>query len=201
MEFWNTMAEKKLLRVMIVDDEAVIRMGLKAMLATLGHQVVATAANGNDALEKAKRLKPDLLLLDIKMPGQDGLNVAETLAMEMPLPIIMLTAYTEKRLIERAANAAVMGYLVKPIHEAKLGPAIELAVARFEIMQATAQEAYKLRNQLEVREFIEAAKRILVAAGLSENEAYKRLQMTAREKRRSMREVAEAVIAVGHSGG
>ncbi len=191
------MAEKKLLRVIIVDDEAVIRMGLKAMLTTLGHQVVATAANGNDALEKAKRLKPDLLLLDIKMPGQDGLSVAETLAMEMPLPIIMLTAYTEKRLIERAANAAVMGYLVKPIHEDKLGPAIELAIARFEVMQATAQEVYKLRNQLEARELIEAAKRILVAAGLSENEAYKRLQMTARKKRRSMREVAEAVIAVG----
>jgi len=191
------MVEKSSLQIMIADDEAVIRMGLKAMLTSLGHQVVGTAANGDEALEKAKSLKPDLVLLDIKMPGQDGLAVAETLAAEMPLPILMLTAYTEKSLIERAANASVMGYLVKPVHEAKLGPAIEMALARFEAMQVTAREVYKLRNQLESRDLIEAAKRILVAAGLSENEAYKRLQMTAREKRRSMREVAEAVVAVG----
>jgi len=109
----------------------------------------------------------------------------------------MLTAYTEKVLIERAANAAVMGYLVKPINEEKLGPAIEVAVARFDTMQATAREAYKLRGQLEARELVDAAKRILIATGLSEAEAYQRMQMTARAKRRSMRQVAEAVIAVG----
>lgn len=191
------MAESQTLRIMIADDEAVIRMGLKAMLTSLGHQVAGTAANGDDALKKSRSLKPDLLLLDIKMPGQDGLAVAETLAAEMPLPILMLTAYTEKVLIERAANAAVMGYLVKPINEEKLGPAIEVAVARFGTMQATAREAYKLRGQLEVRELVDAAKRILIATGLSEAEAYQRMQMTARAKRRSMRQVAEAVIAVG----
>ena len=191
------MAESQTLRIMIADDEAVIRMGLKAMLASLGHQVVGTAANGDDALKKARSLKPDLLLLDIKMPGQDGLTVAETLTAEMPLPILMLTAYTEKVLIERAANAAVMGYLVKPINEEKLGPAIEVAVARFRTMQVTAREAYKLRGQLEARELVDAAKRILIATGLSEAEAYQRMQMTARAKRRSMRQVAEAVIAVG----
>jgi response regulator NasT len=113
------------------------------------------------------------------------------------MPIIMLTAYTEQALIERAANAAVMGYLVKPIYESKLGPMIEVALSRFEEMRAVAHEAYKLRDQLESRELVEAAKRILVAAGLSEAEAYKRLQMAAREKRRPMRQVAEAVIAVG----
>ena len=191
------MAESQTLRIMIADDEAVIRMGLKAMLTSLGHQVAGTAANGDDALKKSRSLKPDLLLLDIKMPGQDGLAVAETLAAEMPLPILMLTAYTEKVLIERAANAAVMGYLVKPINEEKLGPAIEVAVARFGTMQATAREAYKLRGQLETRELVDAAKRILIATGLSEAEAYQRMQMTARAKRRSMRQVAEAVIAVG----
>jgi AmiR/NasT family two-component response regulator len=190
-------AAKKTVRVLIVDDEAVIRMGLKTMVTSLGYQVVGTAVNGDDALEKVKTLKPDLLLLDIKMPGKDGLTVAETLAREMPLPIIMLTAYTEKAMIERAANAAVMGYLVKPINEGKLGPMIEVALTRFEDMRTVAQEAYKLRDQLEARELIEAAKRILVAAGLSEAESYQRLQMTAREKRRPMREVAEAVIAVG----
>ncbi len=191
------MAEKQKLRVVVADDEAVIRMGLKTMISSLGHQVIGTAANGDDALTRAKRLKPDLLLLDIKMPGQDGLAVAEILAAEMPMPILMLTAYTEKGLIERAANAAVMGYLVKPINEAKLGPAIELAIARFGTMQATARQAYKLRNQLEARELIDAAKRILITTGLSEAEAYQRLQMTARAKRCSMRRVAETVITVG----
>lgn len=193
------MVLKQQLRVVIADDEAVIRMGLKAMIASLGHEVAGTAANGNDALEKTRSLKPDLLLLDIKMPEQDGLTIAEFLAVEMPLPIIMLTAYTERSFIERAANAAVMGYLVKPISEDKLGPAIEVAIARFQAMQATAREAFKLRTQLETRELVDAAKRILVATGLSEDEAYHRLQMTARAKRCSMRQVAEAVIAVGQN--
>ncbi len=191
---------KKTLRVLIADDEAVIRMGLKTMVTGLGYEVIATAINGDDALEKARSLKPDLLLLDIKMPGQDGLAVAETLATEMPMPIIMLTAYTEQALIERAANAAVMGYLVKPIHEGKLAPMIEVALGRFEKMRAVAQEAYKLRDQLESRDLVEAAKRILVAAGLSETESYRRLQMAAREKRRPIHQVAEAVIAVGRKG-
>jgi two-component system, response regulator PdtaR len=193
------MVEKNVLRVLIADDEAVIRMGLKAMITSLGHIVVGAAANGEDALEKARALKPDLLLLDIKMPGKDGLTVAETLAVEMPLPIIMLTAYTEKTLIERAANASVMGYLVKPIHEGKLQPLIEVALARFASMQQTAREMYKLRSQLEAREVLEAAKKILMTTGLSESEAYNRLQLTAREKRCSMRQVAEAVIEVGHN--
>lgn len=191
------MAETKSLRVLIADDEAVIRMGLKTMVAGLGYQVVGTAADGDDVLEKAQTLRPDLLLLDIKMPGKDGLTVAEVLAATMPLPIIMLTAYTDQTMIERAANAAVLGYLVKPINEARLGPMIEVALARFESMRAVAEEVYKLRDRLEAQEVIEAAKRILVATGLPEAEAYKRLQMTAREKRRSMRDVAEAVIMVG----
>ncbi len=191
------MQTEKPLRVIIAEDEAVIRMGLKALVTSLGHQVVDTAANGLDALEKTKHLKPDLLLLDIKMPGKDGLAVAETLAVEMPLPIIMLTAFSDKTLIDRAANAAVMGYLVKPIHESKLGPMIEIALSRFEAVQAAAQEAYKLRNQMETRELIDAAKRVLIAAGLSEAEAYTRLQMSARERRTSMREIAERVIGLG----
>ena len=189
--------EGKALRVVVAEDEAVIRMGLKTMVTALGHQVVGAAANGNDALAQARELKPDLLLLDIKMPGMDGLTVAEVLAAEMPLPIIMLTAYTEKSLIERAANASVMGYLVKPINEGKLRPVIEVAMARFEATQATAREVYSLRHKLETRELVDAAKRVLISAGLTEAEAYNRLQMTAREKRCSMRQVAEAVITIG----
>ncbi len=191
------MAEKSSLQIIIADDEAVIRMGLKQMITTLGHRVIATAANGDEALETTKRLKPDLLLLDIKMPGKDGLTVAEILANEMPLPIVMLTAYSEKTLIERAANASVMGYLVKPIHESKLGPTIEVAISRFATMTSAAREAHKLRGQLETRELIDTAKQILVTTGLSEAEAYSRLQMTAREKRCTMRQVAEAIIVVG----
>lgn len=191
------MEKNDILRVIIADDEAVIRMGLTQMITALGHRVVATATNGDEALETTKRLIPDLLLLDIKMPGRDGLVVAETLAKEMPLPIVMLTAFSERGLIERAANAAVMGYLVKPIHESKLGPTIELAIVRFEAMRSTAQEAYRLRGQLEARSIIDAAKQILVATGLSEEEAYHRLQLTARRKRCSMRQLAEAIIAVG----
>ncbi len=191
------MTEKKPLRIIIADDEAVIRMGLKQMVSALGHHVVATAANGDEALETTQRLKPNLLLLDIKMPGKDGLMVAETLAQEMPLPIVMLTAYSERSLIKRAANASVMGYLVKPIYENKLGPTIEVAMAHFDTMQSTAQKVYKLRGQLETREIVAAAKQILMTTGLSETEAYHRLQITARERRCSMRQVAEAVIAVG----
>ena len=191
------MIENKTVRVLIADDEGVIRMGLQAMVTALGYRVIDTAANGDDALEKALRLKPDLLLLDIKMPGKDGLTIAERLAKEMPLPIIMLTAFTEKALIERATNAAVMGYMVKPISEEKLAPMLEIALARFETMRTTALEAVRLRNQMESRELIDAAKQILVATGLTEKEAYHRLQMTARDKRCTMREVAEAIITVG----
>lgn len=192
------MSKNDTLKIVIADDEAVIRMGLQAMLTGMGHQIVGTAANGADALKTVKRLKPDLLLLDIKMPKMDGLEVAEALAQEHPLPIIMLTAYTEKSMIDRAVSAAVMGYLVKPVHETKLAPTIEVALSRYASMQTIAQEAYTLRNQLEARELIDSAKRILVATGLSEDEAYKRLQMTARNKRIPMRQVAEAVIAVGN---
>ncbi len=197
----NSMDDKKILRLFIADDEAVIRMGLKAMVTTLGYRVAGTAANGADALEMVKRLKPDVLLLDIKMPEMDGLTVAERLAVEMPLPIVMLTAYPDRALIERAANASVMGYLVKPIHEAKLGPLIEVAMNRFAEMRDIAQKAYQLRSQLETREIVETAKRILVATGISEAEAYYRLQMTARRKRRSMQQIAEAIVAMGRNLG
>ena len=191
------MEQHRIYRIIIADDEAVIRMGLKQMIGALGHRVVGTAVNGDEALEVTTRLTPDLLLLDIKMPKKDGLTVAEILVQQMPLPILMLTAFSDKSLIERAANAAVMGYLVKPIHEGKLGPSIELAVSRFEAMRTTAQQVDKLRKQLAAYDIVNDAKRILIAGGLSEAEAYKRLQFMARNKRCSMRQIAEAVIAIG----
>jgi len=186
------------LRIVIADDEAVIRLGLKSMLESLGHYVVGTAADGDRALTLIAERKPDLVVLDIKMPGLDGLTVAERLAHENPLPVVMLTAYSQQALVERAVGASVMGYLVKPVREESLGPTIEIAVARFEAVQAIRAEAGDLRERLVARQAVDEAKRLLMMlAGWSEAEAYRRLQMASRQTRRSMRAAAEAVIAAG----
>jgi AmiR/NasT family two-component response regulator len=186
------------LRIIIADDEAVIRLGLKSMLESLGHYVVGTAGDGDRALTLIAERKPDLVVLDIKMPGLDGLTVAERLAHENPLPVVMLTAYSQQALVERAVGASVMGYLVKPVREESLGPTIEIAVARFAAVQAIRAEAGDLRERLVARQAVDEAKRLLMAhAGWSEAEAYRRLQMASRQTRRSMRAAAEAVIAAG----
>lgn len=183
------------LRVMIADDEAVIRMGLKVMVQSLGHRVVATASDGDEALDTARNVKPDLLLLDIKMPGLDGLAVAEQLMAEIPLPIVMLTAYSQRELVQRAVNASVMGYLVKPIREEALRPTLELALSRFEAASAIRAESASLRERIETRELIEEAKALLMDQGLGENEAYHRLQSAARRRRVTLRQLAERIIA------
>ena len=183
------------LRVLVADDEAVIRMGLTTMLYTLKHKVVATARTGQEAVEHVKQFKPDLLLLDIKMPGMDGLTAAKILAKEAPLPIIMLTAFSQQSLVEQAVAALVMGYLVKPIDERKLGPTIDLAVARYQDMQAKAQEADQLKQRLAGRALIDQAKQRLMQQGLSEDEAYHRLQAAARRRQISLADVARRVLA------
>jgi AmiR/NasT family two-component response regulator len=188
----------QVLRLVIADDEAVIRLGLKAMLEALGHQVVGMAADGERALALIEERKPDLAILDIKMPGFDGLTVAERLARESPLPVVILTAYSQQALVQRAVGASVMGYLVKPVREELLGPTVELAVARFQVMDAIRSEAHDLREQLGAREEVDEAKRLLMERfGWSEAEAYHHLQMTGRRNQRSMRTVAEAIIATG----
>jgi AmiR/NasT family two-component response regulator len=184
------------LRIVIADDEAVIRLGLKAMLEALGHQVVGMAADGEIALTLITEHKPDLAILDIKMPGLDGLTVAERLAQESPLPVVILTAYSQQALVERAVGASVVGYLVKPVREELLGPTVELAVARFQALEAIRTEVDDLRQQLAARQTVDKAKRLLMMrTGWGEAEAYRRLQMTGRQTRRSMQSVAEAVIA------
>jgi AmiR/NasT family two-component response regulator len=184
------------LRIVIADDEAVIRLGLKAMLEALGHQVVEMAADGERALTLITDHKPDLAILDIKMPGLDGLTVAERLAQESPLPVVILTAYSQQALVERAVGASVVGYLVKPVREELLGPTVELAVARFQALEAIRAEVDDLRQQLAARQTVDTAKRLLMMrTGWGEAEAYRRLQMTGRQTRRSMQSVAEAVIA------
>jgi response regulator NasT len=182
-------------RILVADDEAIIRLGLKSMLEQLGHQVVGVAPDGISAVELARAQQPDLAILDIKMPGLDGLDAAKAMSAERPLPIVVLTAYGDRQLVERAATLDVHGYLVKPIRPAELGPALEIAVSRFEQTQALRREAADLREALHTRGIVEEAKRTLMARhGLSEQEAFSYLQSRARRERRSMREVSEQVL-------
>lgn len=184
------------MRVLIADDEALTRMGLRAMLREIGHTVVGTAADGAVALRLACERRPDLAVLDIKMPGMDGLAVAKAIAEQCPLPVVMLTAYSERDLVERAAaTETVQAYLVKPIREADLVPALELAVARFAEWQALRREAANRQEALAAREWLAQAKRMLIERdGFSEHEAFLEIQHRARRRRETMRQVAEEIV-------
>ncbi|MDR7538981.1 MAG: response regulator [Armatimonadota bacterium] len=183
------------LRIVIADDEAVIRMGLRAMLQERGYRVVGEAGDGRRLLELVERLRPDLVFLDIKMPGLDGLAAAERLAQTYRLPVIVLTAYGDRDLVERARQAGVMGYLMKPLRETDLQPAIEVALARFRDLQALAEEVSGLQETLEVRKLVERAKGALMQRlGLAEEEAYRRIQRASRDTRRPMKEIARRIV-------
>ena len=189
----------KSLRVLIADDEAIIRLGLRTMLEEMGHRVVAMAADGPSAVRLADKEKPDLAILDIKMPDMDGLVVAEAITAKRRIPILMLTAYSDRELVERATKLAVLAYLVKPVKEADLGLAIELAMTRFEEWQALEQEAADLKKALATREVVDRAKELLMQRdGLTEREAFLSIQRRSRNSRRPMREVAEAILGVRH---
>jgi AmiR/NasT family two-component response regulator len=189
----------KTLRVLIADDEAVIRLGLRTMLEEMGHQVVGMAADGPSAVKLAAKEQPDLAILDIKMPDMDGLEVAEAITAKRRIPVLMLTAYSDRELVERAAKLAVMAYLVKPVKEADLGLAIELAMARFEEWRALEQEAASLKEAMATREVVDRAKKVLMQRdGLTEHEAFLSIQRRSRNSRRTMREVAEAILGVRH---
>ncbi len=184
----------KRLKILVADDEAIIRMGLRTMLTALGHEAVL-AANGRDALQMARTTRPDLALLDIQMPLTDGLEAAKVLARKQPMPIIILTAFSQSDLLETAAQLPIQGYLVKPVNERDLAAAIEVAVARFEEAQAAARQIAELRESLETRKTIDRAKGRLMEGGLTENDAYLALQQQARDNRISLRQAAEAVLA------
>jgi response regulator NasT len=183
----------KRLKILVADDESIIRMGLKAMLTQLGHEVVL-APDGREALNLIRATRPDLALLDIHMPFTNGLEAAKVIARKHPMPIIILTAYSEQDLIERAAQLPIQSYLVKPVNERDLAAAIGIAVARFEDAQALAREKAELRESLEARKVVERAKGLLMQRGLSEDEAYQAIQKQAREKRITMRQAAEALL-------
>lgn len=181
------------MRILIADDEPIIRMGLSSILKEMGHEPMA-AANGREALQLARRQPPDLAILDIRMPYTDGLQAAKTLSRTQPLPILLLTAYSDQELIEKATDLPIHGYLVKPVTPDQLAAAISVAVKRFEDAQDLKQQAAELEDKLETRKLLDRAKGKLVASGLDEEEAYLAIQKEARRSRRSVRQVAEEII-------
>jgi AmiR/NasT family two-component response regulator len=183
------------LRVLVADDESLRVMSLKAQLESIGHKVIAEAANGKEAVNLARELKPDLAILDIKMPEMDGIEAAQTITQERPIPIILLTAFSEKELAERAAEANVAAYLMKPVSESDLLPAIALAVSRFKEFQALHREVDDLRDALETRKLVERAKGILMRRlNLTEEEAFRRMQRRSQNENKKLGEIAEAII-------
>jgi response regulator NasT len=184
----------KQLTILVADDESIIRLGLKQILEEAGHTVY-TAENGTQAIKQAASCRPDLAILDIKMPEMDGLEAAGFLLDKTALPIIFLTAYGEQELIERAARLPIMGYLVKPIKEAELLAMIEVAAARHAEHARTAHTAAELESELASRRAIDRAKGLLMQSeGISELDAYQRLQQRARQERRTLLEAAEEAI-------
>lgn len=183
------------LRILIGDDESIRLMSLRKQLQTLGHQVAAEASNGAEAVALAAITRPDLAILDIKMPGVDGIEAAQEITRGRPIPIILLTAYNEAALVERAAQANISAYLMKPVAEEDLLPAITLALIRFRQFEALRREVSDLREALEARKVIERAKGILMRRlDLSEEAAFRRLQRQSQDGNRKLAQVAEAII-------
>jgi response regulator NasT len=182
-------------RIVIADDESLIRLDLREMLVHLGYDVIGEAGDGRSAMDLARKLRPDLVIMDIKMPDLDGISAAEGLTEDRIAPVVLLTAYSDQALVDRAKEAGVVGYVVKPFREAELMPVIELSLARFEEFQALEREVGDLKEALESRKVVERAKGVLMEAhGLRESEAFHRIRKTSMDARKSMREVAEAIL-------
>ncbi|OBI10209.1 transcriptional regulator [Mycolicibacter nonchromogenicus] len=182
-------------RVLIAEDEALIRLDLAEMLREEGYEVVGEAGDGQEAVELAEQLRPDLVILDVKMPRRDGIDAASEIAAKRIAPIVILTAFSQRDLVERARDAGAMAYLVKPFTAGDLVPAIELAVSRADEITALEREVTNLSEQLETRKLVERAKGVLQTVhGLTEPEAFKWIQRAAMDKRTTMRQVAEVVL-------
>jgi len=180
--------------ILLAEDESIIRMGLRRILEDAGHRVVA-APDGRTAVKLARQTGPDLAILDIKMPGLDGLEVARQIYARRPLPIVVLTAYGDRELVEQAAELPILAYLIKPVDEQELLATLEVATARFAEQQHLVRQANDLEERLESRKVVERAKGVLMQReSLSEREAYLRIQRHARQERRTMRQVAEAIL-------
>ena len=185
-------------RVVIAEDEALIRMDLAEMLAEDGYDVVGQAGDGEKAVALARDLRPDLVVLDVKMPKLDGITAAERIAEERIAPVVILTAFSQRDLVERARDAGAMAYLVKPFSKQDLMPAVEMAVSRFAELQMLEAEVADLTERLEARKAIDRAKSVLQQQlRLSEPDAFRWIQKTAMDLRLSMRQVAEGVLTHG----
>jgi len=179
----------------IAEDEALIRLDLKEMLEEEGYEVAGEAADGEKAVELALALKPDLVILDVKMPILDGISAAERIAAQQIAPVVILTAFSQRELVERARDAGAMAYLVKPFSKRDLVPAVELAISRFTELQALENEVAGLTDRLETRKVVERAKGLLMAKqAMTEPEAFRWIQRTAMDRRTTMKAVAIVVV-------
>lgn len=187
--------DKKKLRILLVDDESIIRLDLKEMLEDHGHQVVGEASDGKAAIELAQKLEPDLIVMDIKMPGMDGLEAIARINDKRRIPTIMLTAYSQPELVEKAVELGVFAFLVKPIKEADLVPTLEVVLARAQELRAMEKEVGTLKETLETRKLVEKAKGILMDAyGLTEAAAFRKIQKLSMDRRKPLKDVADAII-------
>jgi response regulator NasT len=182
-------------RLVIADDESLIRMNLKETLVGLGYLVVGEAGDGVSAINLARELRPDMVIMDIKMPKLDGIKAAEVLTQERLAPVVLLTAYSDRDLVERAKEAGVVSYLVKPFREADLLPALEVAMARFSELRALDKQLGDLKESLETRKVVERAKGFLMEKqGLSETEAFRKIQQLSMNTRKPMKEIAQSIL-------
>ncbi|WP_312516906.1 response regulator [Anaerospora sp.] len=183
------------LRIVVADNESIIRMDLRELLEEAGHTVVGEATDGVKAVDLARKHRPDLVIMDIKMPEMDGITAAKIISNEKLAPVLLLTAFSQKDIVEKAKDSGVLAYLVKPVKEVNLFPAMEIAISRFQEFAELERELEDVKNSLETRKILDRAKGILMDAyNLSENEAYRRIQQYSMSKRKSIREVAEAIV-------
>jgi response regulator NasT len=183
-------------RVVIAEDEAIIRLDLKEILEEEGYEVVGETGRGDEAVELVKEHSPDVAILDIKMPGLDGLSAAREIAGERRAAVLILTAFSQRDLVEQARDAGTLGYLVKPFQRTELVPAIEVALGRFRESQVLHDQVSNLEDQLETRKLVDRAKGMLMDAhSLSETDAFAFLQKTAMQERRTMKAIAEQVLS------
>jgi response regulator NasT len=181
-------------RVLIAEDEALIRMDLREMLTEQGHEVVGEARDGAEAIALARSLRPDVVFMDINMPVMNGIEAAEILGEERIAPVVMVTAFSQASYVEQAASAGAMAYIVKPFSAADVLPAMAVAVSRYTEAASLFAEVTDLTERLETRKIVDRAKGLMMMRGMSEPEAFKRLQKLAMDKRKTIREIAEAVV-------
>jgi len=190
-----TPATSRATRILVAEDEAIIRLDLAEMLGEAGYDVVGQASNGEQAVEMARELEPDLVIMDVKMPVMDGISAAEEIGAAKICPVVMLTAFSQTELVERARDAGVMAYIVKPFTAVDLGPAIDIARSRWVELKALENEIADLGERLETRKAVDRAKGILMKKlKITEAEAFRWIQKTAMDRRLGMKEVADAVI-------